>query len=181
MTILHSQIHVTLNAVNDRRSQLSQRMDSKEARKYRVGDTVLVDLRNLTILNRGKRALFDRWIGLFKVIMDRWDGHAYKVDISARTRIYEVIHVSLLKSYQDVRPPTTPWDPVLGQPDTVTTDTQEDILFHIDKFIDSQWFGKAPNRVVKYRVRCLGYKATEDTWQTIEESGWPAIPAVLQA
>ena len=35
--------------------------------------------------------------------------------------------------------------------------------------------------MVKYSVRWLGYKAAEDTWQTIEESGWPAIPAVLQA
>ena len=76
-------------------------MDGKEARKYRVGDMVLVDRRNLTIPDGGKRALSDRWIGPFKVVMDKWDGHAYKVDIPARTRIHVVIHVSLLKPYRD--------------------------------------------------------------------------------
>ena len=60
-------------------------------------------------------------------------------------------------------PPLVLTDPVLGQPDATTTDAQEDILFHIDKFIDSRWFGRGPDRVVKYRVRWLGYKAVEDT------------------
>ena len=120
--------------------------------------------------------------------MDKWDGYAYKVDIPARTRIHAVIHVSLLKPYKEARtitgkapPPPVPRDPVLGQPDAASTDAQEDILYHIDKFIDSRWFGKPGDRVVKYRVRWLGYKPAEDTWQTIEKSGWPATPAVLQA
>ena len=41
----------------------------KEARKYKVGNMVLVDRRNLTILE-GKRGMSYRWIGPFKVIMD---------------------------------------------------------------------------------------------------------------
>ena len=115
-------------------------------------------------------------------------------DIPARTRIHRVIHVSLLKPYRarDAQsasttsdaynaPPPVPRDPVLGQPDAASTDTQEDILFHVERFIDSRWFGKATNRVVKYRVRWQGYKPAEDTWQTIEESGWPASPDILQA
>ena len=119
--------------------------------------------------------------------MDKWDGYAYKVDVPARTRIHGVIHVSLLKPYRDARSTTTTSasptirDPVLGKADAATTDTQEDILFHIERFIDARWFGKPGNRMVKYRVRWLGYKAAEDTWQTIEESGWPATSAILQA
>ena len=59
LTTVHNQIHATLKAVNDRRSELSQKMDGKEARKYKVGDMVLVDRRNLTISDGGKRALSD--------------------------------------------------------------------------------------------------------------------------
>ena len=32
----------------------------------------------------------------------------------------------------------------------------------------------------KYRVRWLGYKASGDTWQTAEETGWPITPEILQ-
>ena len=65
MTTMHNQIHATLKAVNDRRSELSIRLNEvfkpyKEARKYKVGDMVLVDQRNLTIPDGGKRALSDR-------------------------------------------------------------------------------------------------------------------------
>ena len=75
-------------------------MEGKEARRYKVGDQVLVDRRNLTI-PEGIRTLSDRRIGPYKVIVDRWDGHAYKLDILIRTRIYRVIHVSLLKPYRE--------------------------------------------------------------------------------
>ena len=60
MTTVHNQIHAILKAVNERRSELSQKIDGKEARKYKVGEMVLVDRRNLTIPNGGKRALSDR-------------------------------------------------------------------------------------------------------------------------
>ena len=199
MTTVHNQIHVTLKAVNDCTSEVSQKIDGKEARKYRVGDMVLVDRRNLTIPDGGKRASSDRWIGPFKVVMDKWDGHAYKMDIPARTPIPAVVHVSLLKPYRDARTagsagstagstagltaaaPPVLRDPVLGQPDATSTDVPEDILFHIAKFTDSGWFGKPKERVVKYQVRWPNYKAAENTCQTIEESGWPATAAILQA
>ena len=69
MTKVHNQTHTTLKAVNDRRSAISQKMVGQEARKYKMGDWVLVDRRNLTI-PEGIRALSDRWIGPYKVIKD---------------------------------------------------------------------------------------------------------------
>ena len=60
ITTVHNQIHATLKTVNDCRSELSQRLDGKEARKYQVGDMVLVDRRNLTIPDRGKKVLSDQ-------------------------------------------------------------------------------------------------------------------------
>ena len=103
MTTVHNQIHATLKAVNDHKSELFERLDGKEARKYSVSDTILVDRRNLKIPDGGKRVLSDRWIGPFKVIMDKWDSNAYKVDILARTRIHGVINFSLLKPYNNAR------------------------------------------------------------------------------
>ena len=60
MTAVHNQLKATLKAVNDRRSELSQKLTGigKEARRYKVGDQVLVDRRNLTI-PEGIRALSD--------------------------------------------------------------------------------------------------------------------------
>ena len=178
MTAVHNQLQATLKGVNDRRSELSQKMEGKEARRYTLGDQVLVDWRNLTI-PEGIRALSDRWIGPYKVIEDRWNGYAYKLDIPIRTRIRRVIHVSLLKLYRDapfreapIR--STPLkDPVLGQSDTMIIDPSEDILFHIEKFVDLKWFGSPRERMVKYRVRWEGYKPAEDTWQSKEETKWP--------
>ena len=132
----------------------------KEATRYKVCDQVLVDRRNLTI-PEGIRALSDRWIGPYKVIEDRWDGYAYKLDIPIRVRIHRVIHVSLLKPYQDapIRTRTArPRDPILGQSDAI-----KDILFHIEGFVDSKWFGSPRERIVKYGVRRQGYQPAEDT------------------
>ena len=92
------------------------------------------------------------------VIEDRWDGYAYKLDIPIRTRIHRVIHVSLLKPYQDAPFREAPIrstllnDPVLGQSDTLPIDPPEDILFHIEKFVDSKRFGSPRERAVKYGV-----------------------------
>ena len=63
----------------------------------------------------------------------------------------------------------------------MTIDPPEDILFHIEKFVDSKWFGSPRERMVKYRVRWQGYKTGEDTWQSKEETGWLASGPVLQA
>ena len=59
MTAVHNQLQTTLKAVNNRRSELYQKVEGKEARRYKVGDQVLVDRRNLTI-PEGIKALSDR-------------------------------------------------------------------------------------------------------------------------
>ena len=142
---------------------------------------MLVDRRNLTI-PEGVRSLSDKWIGPHRIVKDKWDGHAYELDIPVRTRIHNVIHTSLLKPFK-LRPihDSHPLrDPVIGKPDAIQTDCEEDMVYHIEQFVDSRWFGRN-DRHVKYRVRWLGYKPFEDTWQSIEETGWPASSAILQA
>ena len=91
--------------------------------------------------------------------------------------------MSLIKPYYESfsqQAPTRQQDPVLGATDAASEVQAEDILFHIEEFVDSRWFGIGSGRVVKYRVRSVGYQPSDDTWQTIDESGWPASPAVLQ-
>ena len=111
------------------------------------------------------------------MVKDKWDGHAYELDIPAMTRIHKVIHVSLLKPYhtRSAPPLAAPVDPVLGQPDSQDVDTPDDIQYRVEKFVNSPRFPSG----VKYQLRWLGYKAAADIWQTVEESGWPATPALL--
>ena len=128
---------------------------------------------------KGARALSDRWISPYVVVKDKWDGHAYELDIPTMTRIHKVIHVSLLKPFRtrsSAMPiPAALSDSVLGQPDATPVDAQDDIQYRVQKFVDSRMFPSG----VKYQVRWLGYKLAEDTWQTVDESGWPATPALL--
>ena len=190
MTQVHNQIHATLRAVNDKRSELGMRRTGANgdrvmgngARRFQVGDKVLVDWRNLTLRKNTRgmkvaRALSDRWIGPYVVVKDKWDGHAYELDIPAMTHIHKVIYVSLLKPYhtRSAPPLATPVDLVLGQPDLQDVDTPDNIQYRVEKFVDSRWFPSG----VKYQVRWLCYKAAADTWQTVEESGWPATLALL--
>ena len=60
-----------------------------KTRKYQIGDMVLIDRRNLTIPKGTIRSLSDRWIGPYRIVQEKWDGHAYEVDIPTRTRIHE--------------------------------------------------------------------------------------------
>ena len=112
---------------------------------------------------------YPRWIGPYYVVKDKWEGHAYELDIPARTRIHNVIHVSLLKPFKlrTVRDlPVPVHDPVLGQPDARQVDIEEDLMYNVEKFVDSRCFGHNGRNVrhVKYRVRWQGYKPCEDTW-----------------
>ena len=111
------------------------------------------------------------------MVKDKWDGHAYELDIPAMTRIHRVIHVSLLKPFRTrsaaAPAPSPPHDPVLGRADATAVEEQDEVQYRVEKFVDSRRFAEGG---VKYRVRWLGYKAAEDTWQTVEETGWPATP-----
>ena len=64
MMEVHSQIATTLKKINDKRSELSL----EKARKFKVGDWVLVDRRNLSVKAGNNRSLTQKWIGPYQVI-----------------------------------------------------------------------------------------------------------------
>ena len=65
------------------------------------------------------------------MVKDRWDGHAYELDIPAMTCIHRVIHVSLLKPFRirSAAVPAVPHDPVLGRVDTTVVDEQDEVQY----------------------------------------------------
>lgn len=147
MTTVHSQIHDTLKRINDKRSQLS----IEKARKFKPGDQVLVDRRNLTIKAGNNRSLTTKWIGPYKVLR-KIGNHAYELDIPCGIRLHKVIHTTLLKPFH-----------MRSEPQTVENN-DEDITYGVEEIIDSvRRKGK-----VLYRIRWQGYSPDDDTWQTLD-------------
>ena len=94
MTQVHNEIGPILKSINNKCSSLS----IDKARTFEIGDMVLVDRRNLTIKAGNNRSLSNKYVGPYKVI-DKKGSLAYKLEIPARMRLYNVIYVSLLKPY----------------------------------------------------------------------------------
>ena len=70
-----------------------------KVRMFEIGDMVLVDRCNLTIKAGNNRSLTNKYIGPHKGINSK-GLHAYKLEILARMRLHNTIHVSLLKPHQ---------------------------------------------------------------------------------
>ena len=95
MILVHSQISNTLKTINDRCSRSS----IDKARKFKVGDWVLVDCRNLTIKAGNNRSLMQKWIRPYQIIKPA-GSHAYKLQLPHGIRKHHVVHATLLKPYK---------------------------------------------------------------------------------
>ena len=91
---VHSQIATTLKKINDKRFELSL----EKARKFKVGEWVLVDRRNLTVKAGNNRFLTQKWIGPYQVIKTA-GSHAYKLQLPSGMRIHHVLHATMMKPY----------------------------------------------------------------------------------
>ena len=132
-----SQIATTLKKINDKRSQLSL----EKARKFKVGDWVLVDHRNLSVKPGNNLSLTQKWIGPYQVIKTA-GLHAYKLQLLSGMRIHHVLHTTMIKPYQGNH-----------QNADVEDDEQDELFYNVDSIIASKRVG----RKVKYKVWWEGY------------------------
>ena len=82
-------------------SQRAQRSVADKLPKFNTGDMVLVDRRNLTVKDAGRK-LSNKFIGPFKIAAEV-GSYAYRLELPRRMRLHNVIHVSLLKPYHGTR------------------------------------------------------------------------------
>ena len=150
MEKVHREIYSLLRK---EKSQRMQRGPQDKSRKFKAGDMVLVDRRNLTIKD-GTRKLSDKFIGPFEVTA-AIGSYAYRVKLPQRMRMHNVIHVSLLKPYKGER--TEGWR-LQDAPETAVEQYQAQAI------LDS----KKQRGGVVYRIRWVGYEEEEDTWESWE-------------
>jgi hypothetical protein len=120
------------------------------ARRYRIGQPVYLDARNIKTL-RPQKKLDWKNLGPFP-ILQVVSPHAYKLDLPASIKIHPVFHVSLLRP--------DPEDPLPGQKHDPAPPVEVDGLeeWLVEDILDSRWErrGRGGPRL-KYTVKWTGY------------------------
>src|SRR3989440_2475418 len=121
--------------------------------RYRVGDEVLLSLKNIR-LSRPSKKLDNRFLGPFRII-EAIGKQAYRLDLpKAYSRIHPVFHVSLLEPYRR-RPGEEPSSPPAPE---LLPDGEE---YEVEDILDvRQYRGKT-----QYLVKWLGYPHWEKPWE----------------
>ena len=130
----------------------------KKKEEYRVGDLVLLSMKDLKWQMKGRRSekLTERFVGSYKV-KEIISSNAIELELPKSIRIHPVVNVSRVQLY---RPQ------VKGQkktpPKLVIIKREEE--FEVEKIINKRTVrGKE-----KFLVRWKGYMAEEDTWKNRE-------------
>ncbi|KAL5512840.1 hypothetical protein ACEPAH_3238 [Sanghuangporus vaninii] len=143
--------------------------------EFEVGDKVLLDGRNLTLLVP-TRKLGDRNLGPFQIIAKHGTVN-YELDLPKELRIHPVFYAGLLIPYRECKDPAQRTRP---PPEVIAGETEYEVeaIREIRKR-HNKW---------EYQVKWLGYPEEENTWEPVEglrnapeilreyheRNGWPA-------
>jgi transposase InsO family protein len=120
------------------------------ARRYKVGDEVYIDARNIKTLRPMKKL---DWKNFGPYPVEEVVGpHAYKICLPASMRIHPVFNVNLLRP--------NPSDPVPGQTHDPSPPVEVDGLeeWEVEDILDSRWERRGRGRPrLKYTVKWTGY------------------------
>ena len=107
---------------------IQQRRDDNKHIKYREGDLVWLETRNLSI--KGNKKLSPKRTGPFK-ITKKISSVAFQLDLPSNIRIHNVFHADLLLPYKE----TEAYGPPLTRPPPIIEQSEEE--YEIESIIDA--------------------------------------------
>lgn len=153
----------TLSRQAQDRYELNANTKRTDAPKYKAGDQVLLDTRNLTT-GRPSEKLAPRWEGPFEIL--KASSHAVQLNLPANMKVNNTFHVTLIRR----------WDPGAGIPGQQATEqnvkaNQGRQMVRTDGFTEEQQYefeeildyGQAENGRWNYLVQWVGH--ADPTWQ----------------
>jgi hypothetical protein len=125
---------------------------------FKVGEQVLLSVRNLNLRTVGSRKLQPKWVGPYTVT-ELVGKVAVRLDLPASLPVHPVFHVSLVKNYNvsgSVQPPLLPetWDGLSP-------------LLRVERLLSHRKVQPRPDlpQVLQFQVKWEGKPATEATWE----------------
>ena len=145
---------------------------NRPEQKFKPGDFVLLDTRNLSLAHLGmsdesKRKISPKFIGPYKVLKETTPD-TYELELPAGLRLHNKFHTSLLKPYHKDDSPTRQNIPHEG-----LQNREGEQSFIVEKIMD------ADPKTKRVLVRWLGYTESDDSWIPIGNID-SAIGLVLQ-
>ena len=139
----------------------------KEAPTYRVGDKVMLDMRNIRT-RRPTRKFDHKKQGPF-IITKVISRSAVKLELPRRWKIHDAFHVSLLEPYRDASIPGQ----AQPSPDDILRDASKlaegQDAFSDDFISEEVVYSEKRGRTIEYLVRWEGFPHEKDfTWELAE-------------
>ena len=152
----------TENLVKAQKKQVKFADEHRREVTFEVGDQVLLDARNLSSdieSRRPSKKLQSRYEGPFK-ILEKTSSVDYKLELPAHWRMHPVIHVSLLKKYQE----NTEEFPERNILSPLPEQIDEHEEYEVEQILDRRTKYKKPEYLVKWK----GYELHDATWEPLE-------------
>jgi hypothetical protein len=132
-----------------------------------VGQSVLLNAKNIHLRHQGTRKLLPRWLGPFKVL-ERVGPVAYRLELPASLPVHPVFHVSLLQTYRSdgrTQPPPPP------------AEVDGAVEYEVEELLHHRITGtKRPKRM--FLVKWKGFGPENSTWEP--ESHLTNAPDILR-